>query len=787
MGAFVGTASAPTADAAVPTGSPTPAPLDVLVAVTLVGLVAGVSAVAVARTVATPSRSRHRRLLLAMAVVVGLAALVAGHGRVVAQAAGPVVALAAQRAEVQVSIRLTGDPLPRVRQPGTPAWQGEQVRVSASVTHVGVDTARAPPQPGHSRVVVDTPVVVVAPATWTSLRPGDVVDAAGRLTLPSRPGPAAAVLLVEVDPDVGRRSPTLLAVGDAPRHALRESVTGLPAAPGGLLPSLVVGDESLLPDRTREHLRVTGLAHLTAVSGANVAIVLGAVLLVARWLGVRGRGLPVVGLASIGVFVLLARPEPSVVRASAMGVVVVMGLLAGAGPRRGRELAPLAVAVTALLLADPWLSRSIGFALSCAATAGIVLLARPWARAAAAWMPRPLAAALAVPLAAQLACTPLLVGMAGELSLSAVPANLLAAPAVPPATVLGLVAAIVGVVWPGAAHVVAAVAMLPAGWIVLVAERAASLPGTVVEWAWGVPLAALTSLAIVVAVPSLLRSPVASTVTCVALAAMLVLPGRGWPPSGWVIAACDVGQGDALALRTAQRAAIVVDVGPDPAALRSCLDDLGVESVPLLVITHLHADHVLGLDALGGDRPVGSVLMTVHDEPEEHALLLARWAAENAVEVERAVPGDAGRHGDVAWQVLWPPRVITGIGSTPNQASVVMRAQVGGVSVLLTGDIEPAAQQALLAEPDVDLDVDILKVPHHGSDDQHLPFLRATSPSLALVTVGEENTYGHPSSSTLDALVATGAVVARTDVDGAVAVVAGAGDDALRVVRRGPR
>ena len=190
-------------------------------------------------------------------------------------------------------------------------------------------------------------------------------------------------------------------------------------------------------------------------------------------MGVRARLLQFVGLTAVAVFVLMARPEPSVVRASAMGVVVVLGLVSG---RSGRGLAPLALGIPVLLLLDPWLARSVGFALSCAATAAIVVLARPWASIAGAWMPPPVAAALAVPLAAQLACTPLLAGMSGDLSLSAVPANLLAAPAVPVATVLGIATALVGLLIPPVAHLLAGLAILPTGWIVAVADRAADLP-----------------------------------------------------------------------------------------------------------------------------------------------------------------------------------------------------------------------------------------------------------------------------------------------------------------------
>jgi competence protein ComEC len=768
VGALLGTMGAPTS-----AGAAGQVPWPGTVAVVLTAAAAGAGLVGWWQC----APRRYVVLLAVMAAVIGVGAMVSGHGRVAALTSGPVVGLAAERATVAVHLRVTGDPLPRSRPAGAPAWLPDQVRLAASLRQVGPPAnERSPP------VHVDTPVVVLAPTTWAGVRTGEVISVTGRLRLPSRPGSVAALMDVSDGPVVVGRSISLLAVGEVPRRALREAVSGFPTAPAGLLPSLVVGDESLLTEHTRENLRVTGLAHLTAVSGANVAIVLGAVLLSARWLGVPARLLPLVGLVAVGAFVIMARPEPSVVRASAMGVVVVLGLASG---RSGRGLAPLALAVPLLLLVDPWLSRSVGFALSCAATAAIVVLARPWAAIAGTWMPPLLAAALAVPLAAQLACTPLLVGMSGDLSLSSVPANLLAAPAVPFATVLGIAAALVGVILPPVAHLLAGLAMLPTGWIVSVADRAADLPGTSVTWTGGVVLALVVTIGGVAVMPTVLRSPVASLAVCAALVAVLLRPGNGWPPPDWAIVACDVGQGDALVLRAEDDTAVVVDVGPDPTALDSCLDDLGVDAVPLLVITHFHADHVAGVTGLEG-RDVGAVLVTVLDEPPEQAAALRAWATERAIPLARAVPHQAGRAGRTSWEVLWPQRVIRGVGSTPNQASVVVHAEVDGMTVLLTGDIEPAAQRALLATPGLPLDVDVLKVPHHGSDEQDPEFLTATTPSLALITVGAENTYGHPGAETLDHLATLGAVIVRTDTDGDSALVAGE-LGTMQVVRRGPR
>jgi competence protein ComEC len=716
---------------------------------------------------------RRRGPVVVACLAAGLAALLAGQGRVAALHAGPVDDLARAATSAEVVLRVTGDPAPRASRPDAPAWQQGQVRVRARVTEVS--------SAGTAPLSCDAPVVVLAPATWGGLRPGQVVAASVRLREPAGGGPIAALALADDEPTVTGEVPDPFAAADAPRRALRDAVEGLPAGPAGLLPSLVVGDESLLRDEVRRDLQTTGLTHLTAVSGANVAIVLGAVLWSARWAGLRGWALPVTGVLSIVGFVLLARPEPSVVRAAAMGVVVVLGLVAGA---RGRGVAPLAVACLVLLLLDPWLSRSVGFALSCMATGGIVVLGRPWQAAAAAWMPSWLAAVLAVPLAAQVACTPMLVLLAERVSLASLPANLLAAAAVPPATVLGLVAALVGLVWPAGAHLVAAMAMVPTGWIVAVAERGAALPGASLPWQGGVLLAVALGLALALMTPVLLGSRWLSLLACLALVAVLLRPGplATWPPDGWLVVACDVGQGDALVLNAAPGQAVVVDTGVAPAAVDRCLRDLGVVAVPLLVVSHYHADHVAGLEGVVADRPVGAVVTTRLADPPEQAAALDEWARSRGVPVHHPGVGEGGRVGQVAWRVLWPGPVLPTQGSAPNQASLVLRAEVAGVSVLLTGDIEEEAQRALAARSD--LDVDVLKLPHHGSPDQYAPFLARTDPAVTLVSVGVDNTYGHPDAALLATLRDDGTLVARTDTDGDVAVTAGAPGE-LAVVRRG--
>ena len=212
------------------------------------------------------------------------------------------------------------------------------------------------------------------------------------------------------------------------------------------MPALVTGDDQRLSDELVEDFRTAGLTHLTAVSGTNLTLVLASPA--ARRPVVRGcaaGAVVVVGLLGVVGFVLMARPEPSVVRAAAMGTVALLGLGAGG---RAAGVRALGAAVLLLLVADPWLARSPGFALSVLATGGILFVAPPFRDALARWLPRTLAEAVAVPLAAQLACTPVVAALSGEVSLVAVAANLLVAPAVGPATVLGLAAGLVGLLAP---------------------------------------------------------------------------------------------------------------------------------------------------------------------------------------------------------------------------------------------------------------------------------------------------------------------------------------------------
>ncbi|RIV35631.1 ComEC/Rec2 family competence protein [Micromonospora radicis] len=705
---------------------------------------------------------------IAVAILIGvLCGGAATSSRLAVRDAEALRTLVDERARVTIELVVRDDPRPvRGGIVGRPPTLLVRARL---VTVTG---------PAHQRVTAPARVLVLAddPA-WRGLLPGQRLTADGRLAEPRGGDLTAAVLTADGPPRPhGAPSPLQRAAGLL-RAGLQQACAPLPDEPGGLLPGLVVGDTSRLPDTVEEDFRATGMTHLNAVSGSNVAIVVGAVLLLARW----ARAGPLLaaglcGLALVG-FVILVRPSPSVVRAATMGAIGLAALAAG----RSRAATPaLAAAVAVLVLVDPDLAGDAGFALSVLATGGLLLLAPAWRDGLRRrGVPPGAAEALAVPAAAQLACSPVIAGLSGVVSLVAVPANLLAVPAIAPATILGVVAAMVSPIWPAGAEAIAWLAHWPAWWLVLVARYGARMPAGNLPWPGGVTgallLAVLTVLLLVAARRPMVRRLVAVATVAVVLGTVPVrVIAPGWPPKGWVIAVCAVGQGDAVVLPVAAGRAIVVDAGPDPAAVDACLRRLDVRRVPLLVVSHLHVDHTGGVAGVFRGRRVDLVLTPQWPEPATGRDLVHDAAATGRTPLVAAPAGWRYRSGVTDLLVVGPPYPMRGTRSDPNNNSLVVLATVAGVRILLTGDAETEEQRALLERPPPGgLRADVLKVAHHGSAYQDPAFLDAVRPAVALVPVGVGNTYGHPSEVVLARLSRGGARVLRTDTDGDIAAVVG--------------
>ncbi|MEN2740853.1 ComEC/Rec2 family competence protein [Microbacterium sp. X-17] len=562
------------------------------------------------------------------------------------------------------------------------------------------------------------------------------------------------------------------------RRGLGRVVDGLPEPGAGLVPGLAVGDTGSVDPALDDAMKTASLSHLTAVSGANCVVVVGIAVGLAAVLGLRRGWRVVVGLGALAFFVLLVTPEASVVRAAVMAAIAMVALVLG---RRAAGLAVLALAVTVVLVLDPWLSRSLGFALSVAATAALLVLTGPLTAGLARLLPRALALALAVPLAAQLACGPLMLLIRPEVSLAGVVANLLADPAAPLATVAGLAACLAAPL-PVLQAGLAAIAWLPAAWIAGVATTVAALPGGTVPWVdgpVGIAALALVGVVVVVAIAGVRwRGRERPRTRAVAVAVVAVLVGAGvgqwtlttvaapWTvPADWSIAACDVGQGDAIVVRSAGRV-MMIDTGPEPEPARGCLRRLAVDRIDVLVLTHYDLDHVGGVEAVAAR--VGLLLHGPPGSPADERVL-DRVRAER---VQQASAGMSGELGGAHWSVVWPPARSAAFPSG-NAASIVLSISGGGVPAsLYLADLDAASQRALAASGRLPVRADVLKVAHHGSADQDADLYARVGARIALVSVGAGNRYGHPRDSTLAILERTRAAIARTDRDGLVLVAA---------------
>lgn len=579
----------------------------------------------------------------------------------------------------------------------------------------------------------------------------------------------------------------LVAVALANSGEIRERASaglgrGMPAREAELARGFVLGEDEGIDERTEEDFRRSGLAHLLAVSGQNVTLLalLAMPLLGALGIPLRERLLWV--LALIAVYVPVAGAGPSIQRAAVMGA---LGLLATLAGRRSSRLYALALAAVVTLGIDPGIAADVGWQLSFAAVLGILLLASPLREAilgrlgGGPWR-RALAEGVAMTVAATVATAPLVAFHFETFSTTTLPANVLALPAVAPAMWLGMCGAGLAQV-PG--FPLEPLNGLNALLLAYIAEVAAWCAAP--EWAElqvsiggrGLMLAYAGIAAVALLCAYLARLRRLGTVlrpagfACAVLLLLLVLPAgersRADLPAGagLRVEVLDVGQGDAILLRPAGAPAVLVDGGPPGAGLSRKLEEAGVESLAAAVVTHPQSDHMGGIEELLGDVPIRQLLFA------RVSRRLLGEALEAGVEPRRIAAGRELRAGALHLRVLWPPpELLSGPAAEedPNRLSLVIEARWRHFTMLLTADAEAEAVPIETGP------VDVLKVAHHGSEDTGLEaLLERAQPRLAVISVGEENPYGHPTAATLATLARHGVPTLRTDDDGTVVVDVG--------------
>lgn len=760
------------------------------------------------------SASDHVELPAWLTLVLGGAALAGAVVAGLARKAGPTAlclafATVVLRAGAAAMLALSGTVT--ALEPGSGTWPGTVVDVSSPSGMEQRAFVRLRPAATSEWLVY----------AWLprhpALVPGDAIEVRGTLQAPPSDAPGFAGFLESRG-----------AVGTLKGHALRllgseggftAAVEGLrwgldealsraiPEPEAGLASGILIGLRERVSRQTADDFTITGLTHVVAISGWNIALVAGIATAMLRATGLGRRARSFIVIVAIVAYTVLAGAEASVIRAAVMGGVVIVARESG---RPSSAAAALGLACWGLLLAQPAMIDDIGLQLSLAATAGLLALGGP-AEAAVKRVtrrqaPRWLEETLGVSLAAQLATLPLILLHFGRLSLISPLANLLVAPVVPLAMLGAAVGTLVGPLIVGPLSALLAAPLLLASWLPLTlmtrgASILAQVPLANVELRPPFDLvgAALALGALVLALrrtrrpvgPSpprpwqpppapasapggRRRAPAAMvglllvTVTSVSLVAR--------PGPALAVSVLDIGQGDAILLETRDGQRLLVDGGPDPDLLVRRLDEripTWDRHIDIALLTHPHEDHAGGLAGLSPRYRVDRLMETEMNSEGSGVLELRAAATRHGTRRMRLSAGDSFALGDARVDVLWPPRdaipdrILTD-GRAINGTSIVLAVSVGRQRLLLTGDIEDDHDGDLLEQiADDGRRWDLLKVAHHGSATaSSRPILEALRPRLAAISSGHDNRYGHPAMATLQRLHQVGASLWRTDRQG---------------------
>lgn len=548
-----------------------------------------------------------------------------------------------------------------------------------------------------------------------------------------------------------------------------------PAVSGALFEGLLIGERRQLPPTLLADFRAAGVFHILAISGFNVGLVAGTVLFLLRFIRLPPRVAAGVTLGTLGAFATIVGAQPSVLRATVMGGLILAAHLLG---RESRVWNSFAAALVVLLALEPNSLTDPGLQLSFGATAGILHLSPPIFRLLERRWPRPLASAVAVSAGAQLMVTPLMLAHWSQLSLVGVVANLVVVPLAGALTMLGFLALLVAAVSEGVAHLA-----FQSLWALLLVLRLivrafGALPGAVVYPPSPPPLALAASAAALLIAP--VMTGIRGGAALLGLAGLAIITtGLGYLPDGRIhVVVLDVGQGDAILVRGPDGQTLVVDTGGGGSGrsdrgervVLPLLRRMGVRRLAALALTHGDPDHSGGLVGLLEGIPIDEVWIAPGTEGAE-------WQRPLVAAGVRRHPlarGDRIWLGPLLVTVLHPARADPA-GNPPrptdsNNGSLMLRVEWGLLALVLTGDAEEPAESEVLAAASP-LRAPLLKVGHHGSRHGSSPrFLAAVGPRFALVSVGARNPFGHPNPALLARLAEAGASIHRTDLDGAIEI-----------------
>jgi competence protein ComEC len=566
-----------------------------------------------------------------------------------------------------------------------------------------------------------------------------------------------------------------------------------------LLNGILLGIETGIPRDLYETFNLTGTSHIIVISGSNIALIAGIFLLLGQRV-VGKRYAPPLAIVGIIIYTFLVGADAAVSRAAVMGIVFVVAIWVG---RPGMALNSLFFSAIALTLINPLILWDVGFQLSFMATLGLIVLVPPLERVTFDLLQRwlktdqvGLAMALLseliiITLAAQIITGPLIVYHFGRLSLVSLLSNLLILPAQPPIMIVGGLATLAGMLWLPLGQAIGWLVWLPLAWSVWIVELTVRLPyasldlGTFPFWLLGLMYAALAAGIWWAKRPAAEKQPrphfrlpqIGTATTRLWLGGMGAITLLVWlavlslPDGRLHVAFLDVGQGDAVLITMPDGRQMLIDGGPSATDLNWRLGQempFWDRSLDMVVNTHPDSDHLGGLVSLLDRYEVGKVLVT---DIAGHSELYQQWETELAEEQLVATIGQAGMQlalsPGITTTILNPSPATAGIDE-PNNHSIVLYLQMDRISFLLPGDIETPVERNLVSA-EVPLAATVLKSPHHGSaTSSSEAFLQAVQPQIVVISVGEDNGFGHPSREVLERYAEHGLTVLRTDERGTI-------------------
>ncbi len=564
---------------------------------------------------------------------------------------------------------------------------------------------------------------------------------------------------------------------DAVRKRVSDSIKKSVGKPySGILLGILIGDTDGISDTDMRIYERVGLLHLFAVSGLNVTLNIAFIFLICRLLNLRPGAILVISLVSLAFFVWLVGGGASVNRAALMSSVVLASWYLG---RRGDILAALSISALIILVIGPKEIFSVSFQLSFGALLGILLITPVLTNLFDSEI-RGLVLPATVALGAQLAVHPFIAYYFNQLSIVSLISNMVIVPPVAAITSVGFIATLVSLVDLTVAGILYKT-LLPLLWYVVnLSKLLASIPGASTRVASpGFIYLVIYAAALGISLYYISKFPKKLGFASFVIMILSIVTIGIWTQiplsmsNDLRVTFIDVGQGDSTLIQSPRGKTILIDGGPDFKSLDKILIDKNIKKIDILIISHSHLDHIKGLIEVIKEYPVGTVMDSTYKDSSPYHKELIDSAVSKGVEYVMVSEGDSFEVDEIEFDILSPEdEYDAGEDFDANNESLVVMVTYKEFDLLFPGDIELDSISELLKDYPKEIDAEVLKVSHHGSRNGTTEeFLEAVMPIEAIISVGQENSFGHPHLSTLDLMRTSGVRLWRTDEDSSVEIV----------------